>query len=99
MAKGASGSQAASLVPRSAGSTGGAAAGSTRAPPTAAGLRKRTSEYHRKLLSASYLAQGHMPSCLYFLCLCVINRASSLDQIATWFCFTIYGDADKASLV
>ncbi|KAK9905927.1 hypothetical protein WJX75_009108 [Coccomyxa subellipsoidea] len=42
MAKGASGSQAATLVPRAGGgaSTGGSAA--ARAPPTAAGLRKRT---------------------------------------------------------
>ncbi len=45
MAKGASGSQAATLVPRAGGgaTTGGSAA--ARAPPTAAGLRKRTSEF------------------------------------------------------
>ena len=41
MAKGASGSQSSTLVAR-APSAGGAAA--SRAPPTAAGLRKRTSE-------------------------------------------------------
>lgn len=50
MAKGASGSQAATLVPRAGGaSTGGSAA--ARAPPTAAGLRKRTSK--------STVARGH----------------------------------------
>ena len=66
MAKAASGSQAATLVPRSA-STGGTAA--ARAPPTAAGLRKRTSENLPSTLRCSSGVWFHeLCSCVHELC-------------------------------